>query len=128
MGAAALHSIDPRVGAVVLDIGLPDADGRDVRQAMRAAGMTAPVLLLTARGDNTGRLAGFTAGGDNYVARPFHLAERVAPAAGCPAPVEHGRQVEQRRPHPRLRGLYDERAAGDGAADPTELRGCWPAC
>lgn len=64
--------------AVVLDIGLPDADGRDVCQAMRAGGMTAPVVFLTARDGVTDRLSGFAAGGDDYLAKPFHLAELVA--------------------------------------------------
>ena len=64
--------------AVVLDIGLPDADGRDVCQAMRVGGMRAPVLFLTARGDVVDRLSGFAAGGDDYLTKPFHLAELVA--------------------------------------------------
>ena len=64
--------------AVVLDIGLPDADGRDVCQAMRAAGTTAPVVFLTARDGVTDRLSGFAAGGDDYLSKPFHLAELVA--------------------------------------------------
>jgi two-component system response regulator MprA len=67
-----------RFEAVVLDIGLPDADGRDVCQAMRAAGTTAPVVFLTARDGVTDRLSGFAAGGDDYLAKPFHLAELVA--------------------------------------------------
>ncbi|MDX6377543.1 MAG: hypothetical protein QOE98_1846, partial [Gaiellaceae bacterium] len=53
--------VDP--DALVLDIGLPDADGRDVCQALRARGMTAPVLFLTARDALPDRLAGFRAGG-----------------------------------------------------------------
>src|SRR4051794_32050970 len=60
---------------VVLDIGLPDADGRDVCQALRARGMTAPVLFLTAREALTDRLSGFHAGGDDYLTKPFALAE-----------------------------------------------------
>jgi two-component system response regulator MprA len=67
-----------RFDAVVLDIGLPDADGRDVCQAMRAAGTTQPVVFLTARDGVTDRLSGFAAGGDDYLAKPFHLAELVA--------------------------------------------------
>ncbi len=63
---------------VVLDIGLPDADGRDVCQAMRAAGTRAPVVFLTAKDGVTDRLSGFAAGGDDYLAKPFHLAELVA--------------------------------------------------
>jgi two-component system response regulator MprA len=62
---------------LVLDIGLPDADGRDVCQALRAHGVMAPVLFLTARGALTDRLAGFHAGGDDYVVKPFALAELI---------------------------------------------------
>ena len=61
--------------ALVLDIGLPDADGRDVCQALRAHGTRAPVLFLTARGTLTDRLSGFHAGGDDYLVKPFALAE-----------------------------------------------------
>jgi len=63
------------VAVIVLDIGLPDADGRDVCQALRASGVTAPVLFLTARGEITDRVSGFTAGGDDYLTKPFALAE-----------------------------------------------------
>jgi DNA-binding response OmpR family regulator len=78
-GAGALRTAESAVfDAVVLDIGLPDADGRDVCQALRAAGTTAPVVFLTARGGVTDRLSGFAAGGDDYLAKPFHLAELVA--------------------------------------------------
>jgi two-component system response regulator MprA len=60
---------------LVLDIGLPDADGRDVCQALRAHGVDAPVIFLTASGELTDRLAGFHAGGDDYLTKPFALAE-----------------------------------------------------
>lgn len=60
---------------LVLDIGLPDADGRDVCQALRARGVTAPVLFLTARDALPDRLSGFHAGGDDYLTKPFALAE-----------------------------------------------------
>jgi two-component system OmpR family response regulator len=60
---------------LVLDIGLPDADGRDVCQALRARGVVAPVLFLTARDALTDRLSGFHAGGDDYLVKPFALAE-----------------------------------------------------
>lgn len=62
----------------VLDIGLPDSDGRDVCQALRAFGFTAPVLFLTARGELSDRLTGFAAGGDDYLTKPFHVAELLA--------------------------------------------------
>ncbi|MEU5302913.1 response regulator transcription factor [Streptomyces noursei] len=77
-GATALRLVADDIGAVVLDVGLPDADGRDVCQAMRANGFTAPILFLTARHHLTDRLSGFSAGGDDYLPKPFHLAELVA--------------------------------------------------
>lgn len=61
--------------ALIIDIGLPDADGRDICQALRARGVQSPVLFLTARDAVTDRLSGFRAGGDDYVTKPFHLAE-----------------------------------------------------
>jgi two-component system OmpR family response regulator len=62
---------------VIIDIGLPDSDGRDVCQALRARGVTAPVLFLTARGALTDRLSGFHAGGDDYLVKPFAFKELV---------------------------------------------------
>src|SRR5689334_19917357 len=63
---------------LVIDIGLPDADGRDLCQALRARGMNAPVLFLTARDALTDRLSGFSVGGDDYVTKPFDIEEVVA--------------------------------------------------
>lgn len=77
-GAGALRTVDAGVHAVVLDIGLPDSDGRDVCQALRAGGVRAPVVFLTARDDVVDRLSGFSAGGDDYLVKPFHLAELAA--------------------------------------------------
>jgi two-component system response regulator MprA len=63
---------------IMIDIGLPDADGRDLCQALRARGLNAPVLFLTARDTLTDRLSGFNAGGDDYVTKPFDIEEVVA--------------------------------------------------
>ena len=63
---------------LLLDVGLPDADGRDICQALRARGVQTPVLFLTARDALTDRVTGFSAGGDDYVAKPFAFAELVA--------------------------------------------------
>jgi two-component system, OmpR family, response regulator len=79
LGGEALRSARERApDAIVIDIGLPDTDGRDVCQALRAEGATAPVLFLTARDAVTDRLAGFSAGGDDYVTKPFAFEEVVA--------------------------------------------------
>ncbi len=69
---------DADADAIVVDIGLPDADGRDVVQAMRSRGVDAPVIFLTARDALPDRLSGFAAGGDDYLVKPFALAELVA--------------------------------------------------
>lgn len=64
--------------AVVLDIMLPDIDGLQVLQRMRADGSDVPVLFLTAKDALDDRIAGLTAGGDDYVTKPFSLEEVVA--------------------------------------------------
>ncbi|MER5519546.1 MULTISPECIES: response regulator transcription factor [unclassified Streptomyces] len=91
-GATALRLAADGIAAVVLDVGLPDADGRDVCQALRGNGFSAPVIFLTARHHLTDRLSGFSAGGDDYLPKPFHLAElvarlRVALKRSAPAPA-----------------------------------------
>src|ERR1700732_315100 len=78
-GAEAMKRIHAdRPDALVIDVGLPDADGRDLCQALRAQGIQSPVLFLTARDALTDRLAGFGAGGDDYLTKPFSLAELTA--------------------------------------------------
>jgi two-component system OmpR family response regulator len=96
-GGEALARIDElRPDVLVIDIGLPDADGRDVCQALRANGIATPVLFLTARSRLPDRLAGFSAGGDDYLTKPFAFAELVARLqallrrAGAPQPVTVG--------------------------------------
>jgi two-component system response regulator MprA len=63
---------------LVLDIGLPDADGRDVCQALRVNAVTGPVIFLTARDALTDRLSGFQVGADDYITKPFAVAELIA--------------------------------------------------
>lgn len=60
---------------VVLDVMLPDADGMDICRAMRADGDRTPVLMLTAMGETGDRIAGLQAGADDYLPKPFELAE-----------------------------------------------------
>ena len=85
--------------ALVIDIGLPDSDGRDLCQALRARGVEAPVLFLTARDALVDRIAGFDAGGDDYLAKPFAFVELAA----------------------RLQALL-RRAGGNGALEVAGLR------
>jgi DNA-binding response OmpR family regulator len=63
---------------VVLDLGLPYLDGLEVCRRIRQEGLTAPVLILTARGDEVDTVVGLDAGADDYVTKPFRLAELLA--------------------------------------------------
>ena len=76
-GREAVDNLGVRSGVevLILDIGLPDADGRDVCQALRAGGQHAPVLFLTALDAVHDRVSGFHAGGDDYVVKPFAISE-----------------------------------------------------
>jgi two-component system, OmpR family, response regulator RegX3 len=62
---------------VLLDVMLPDGDGRDVLREIRAASRT-PVIMLTARGEETDRVLGLELGADDYVTKPFSAAELAA--------------------------------------------------
>jgi DNA-binding response OmpR family regulator len=63
---------------VVLDVGLPDIDGFEVLRQMRANGITARVLMLTARGELNDRVTGLQLGADDYLAKPFAMQELLA--------------------------------------------------
>jgi two-component system OmpR family response regulator len=63
---------------IVLDIMLPDLDGLEVTRRLRADGIQVPILFLTARDALEDKVAGLTLGGDDYVTKPFSLAEIVA--------------------------------------------------
>ena len=79
------------VDLVVLDLGLPTLDGLDVCRRLRASGSSVPVLILTARTDEVDTVVGLDAGADDYVKKPFRLAELLARARallrrGAPEP------------------------------------------
>jgi DNA-binding response OmpR family regulator len=63
---------------VVLDLMLPKMSGYDVCRKARAAGITIPILMLTARGEEMDRVAGLDLGADDYVTKPFSLPELLA--------------------------------------------------
>jgi two-component system response regulator MprA len=77
--AEALEDVaDAQPDVLVVDVGLPDADGRDLCQALRTRGLRAPVLFLTAMDAVTDRVLGLEAGGDDYMTKPFAFEELVA--------------------------------------------------
>lgn len=64
--------------AVVLDLGLPGMDGLSILKRWRAAGRNMPIIVLTARGSWSERVEGIDAGADDYLAKPFQMAELLA--------------------------------------------------
>src|SRR4051794_4564377 len=118
-GTSALRTVGagPQVDfdVVVLDIGLPDSDGRDVCQALRARGVDVPVLFLPARDQLHDVLAGFAAGGDDHLGKPFHVSELLARVG---AMVRRGR----RRPSPEPGTLRLDPADHSVASGSVELR------
>ncbi|WP_026459320.1 response regulator transcription factor [Schaalia vaccimaxillae] len=76
-GRGALAEFDG-ADLVVLDLGLPDMDGLDVAREIRSAGSAVPILILTARTDEVDMVVGLDAGADDYVTKPFRLAELLA--------------------------------------------------
>ncbi|BFO22149.1 response regulator transcription factor [Streptomyces sp. KM77-8] len=78
-GPAALEAgMQGGVDLVVLDLGLPGMDGLEVARRLRAEGHTVPLLILTARADEVDTVVGLDAGADDYVTKPFRLAELLA--------------------------------------------------
>ncbi len=80
--AAVATAKDLRPDAIVLDMMLPDFDGLEVLRRVRQHQRDVPVLFLTARDSVEDRVAGLTAGGDDYVTKPFSLEEVVARLRG----------------------------------------------
>ncbi|WHT20349.1 response regulator transcription factor [Crossiella sp. CA-258035] len=78
-GVSALEAAsNGEVDLLVLDLGLPRLDGLEVCRRLRANGRGIPVLMLTARADEVDFVVGLDAGADDYVAKPFRLAELMA--------------------------------------------------
>jgi DNA-binding response OmpR family regulator len=77
-GSTALQHADDRPDALVIDVALPDTDGRDLCRSLRALGVGAPVLFLTTPEAVTDRMSGFGRGGHDYVTKPVRLDEVAA--------------------------------------------------
>ncbi|MFW5474999.1 response regulator transcription factor [Knoellia sp. CPCC 206450] len=106
-GREALEAARDNPDLVVLDLGLPTMDGLEVCRRLRGEGYTVPVLVLTARADEVDTVVGLDAGADDYVTKPFRLAELLArsrallrrgiPEAPVPGDVDVRVDTESRR-------------------------------
>ena len=73
---AAIEARKPEV--VILDLGLPDLDGLDIIRTIRKGGSKLPIIVLSSRGDERGKVEALDLGADDYVTKPFGIAELVA--------------------------------------------------
>ena len=73
-----LATHDERYDAVILDVGLPDGDGRDLCAKLRCNGVKVPIVMLTGSDDEVDVVRGLNAGANDYVAKPFRFAELLA--------------------------------------------------
>jgi two-component system, OmpR family, response regulator RegX3 len=105
---------------VLLDLALPDGDGRDVCRTIRAESPV-PVIMVTARGTETDRIVGLEIGADDYVVKPFSAAEVIARIRAVLRRA--GRDAQQELPSApvRIAGLEVDLAARRALLDGTEL-------
>jgi DNA-binding response OmpR family regulator len=75
---ALLASADARYDAIILDVGLPDADGRDLCQRLRRAGVKMPIIMLTGADSESDVIRGLDSGANDYIAKPFRIGELLA--------------------------------------------------
>lgn len=95
-GLAALSAAeDYAPDVIVLDLMLPGMDGLEVTRALRSAGKTTPVLMLTARSETQDVVTGFDAGADDYLRKPFEIPELLSRVGALLKRTEHERPGSQ---------------------------------
>jgi two-component system, OmpR family, KDP operon response regulator KdpE len=101
-GTSALQALDRKHDLIVLDLGLPDLNGLDVLRTLRERGDLTPVLILSSRDDEGGKVKAFDLGADDYVTKPFGMKELIARVR---AALRHSLQREGERPLFQVDGL-----------------------
>jgi two-component system, OmpR family, KDP operon response regulator KdpE len=94
-GKAALEFLTRKPALVILDLGLPDIDGLDLLKQIRQGHEGLPVIVLSSRGDEAGKVAALDLGADDYVTKPFGMDELLARMR---AAVRHQLQAHGERP------------------------------
>ena len=90
-GGDGVASVRPDTALVILDLGLPDRDGLEICRQLRAGVVAPQVLILTARSDEADVVLGLDAGADDYLVKPFGLAELLARVRACTRRAEGDR-------------------------------------
>ena len=94
-GQAALDALAEKPDLIILDLGLPDMQGHDVLRILRERGDALPVVILSSRDDETGKVRAFDLGADDYVTKPFGMNELLARVR---AALRHRLQVQGEKP------------------------------
>jgi two-component system KDP operon response regulator KdpE len=94
-GKAALELLDQKPDLVILDLGLPDIQGHDLLRIIRSRNDSVPIVVLSSRGDEGGKVQALDLGADDYVTKPFGMDELLARMR---AALRHQLQVHGERP------------------------------
>jgi two-component system KDP operon response regulator KdpE len=101
-GRAALESLEKSPDLVILDLGLPDMQGLDLLRTIRQRRESTPIIVLSSRGDEAGKVDALDRGADDFVTKPFGLDELLARMR---AALRHQLQAHGERPIFRLDDL-----------------------
>jgi two-component system KDP operon response regulator KdpE len=101
-GKAALALLSQEPDLVILDLGLPDIPGHELLQMIRARNDSVPIVVLSSRGDEAGKVQALDSGADDYVTKPFGMDELLARMR---AALRHQLQVHGERPIFRIGDL-----------------------
>jgi two-component system KDP operon response regulator KdpE len=94
-GKAGLELLDQNPDLIILDLGLPDIEGIELLRMIRARDERVPIVVLSSRGDEAGKVAALDLGADDYITKPFGMAELLARMR---AALRHQLQVQGERP------------------------------
>jgi len=94
-GKTALELLNQGPALVILDLGLPDIQGHELLRVIRARNETVPIVVLSSRGDEAGKVQALDLGADDYVTKPFGMDELLARMR---AALRHQLQVHGERP------------------------------
>jgi len=101
-GKTALEMLGQAPDLIILDLGLPDIEGHDLLRTIRARNESVPIVVLSSRGDEAGKVQALDFGADDYVTKPFGMDELLARMR---AALRHQLQTHGERPIFRVGGL-----------------------